>query len=141
METYRDAGLPSWALVWDLFKNGVAVRCDQIRELSTLPSPHRSSVVEALWQDVRFGVRNLVKRPAFAALALLTLALGIGANTAIFSVVNWVVLRPLPYPDPGALVRVWWRPGSFNQRIVARFQEAESFESLSAFAGWAFTLA
>ena len=141
LEAYRDAHLGSGAFAWDLVKNGIAVRGDRIGKRAVLPAPTRPAFFETLWQDVRFGVRSLVNKPAFAALALLTLTLGIGANTAIFSVVNWVVLRPLPYQDSDALVRVWWRPGSFNQRIVARFQEAESFESLSAYTGWAFTLA
>src|SRR5215218_5052653 len=93
-------------------------------------------------KDIRFGVRNLLRRPGFAAVALITLALGIGANTAIFSVVNAVLLRPLPFKDPQQVVMVWNRgveaaggdrtPLAYADLLDWRAQ-SRSFESIGAY--------
>ena len=81
-----------------------------------------------LWLDLRFGFRLLLKNATFALVAALTLALGIGANTAIFSVVNAVLLKPLPYPQPDRLAMVWLD----NRRLGLK----EDLTSYPNFADW-----
>ncbi len=66
--------------------------------------------IETAWRDIRFGMRSLLHSPVFSIVTILSLALGIGANTAIFSVVNGLLLRPLPYPESERIVDVWHKP-------------------------------
>jgi predicted permease len=77
------------------------------RGSTTDPDRRRASVLDNLWRDLRHGVRSLARAPILSATILLTVGLGIGATTAIFSLVNAVLIQPLPYPDPGNLVRVY----------------------------------
>jgi putative ABC transport system permease protein len=83
--------------------------------------------METLWLDVKHAARSLVRTPGFAAAAVLTLALGIGANTAIFSVVNGVLLQPLPYPESDRLVAVW---NSWDDAPQGALSPAEYFDYL-----------
>src|ERR1700730_5968490 len=64
-------------------------------------------MLEIFMHDIRYGTRTLAKNPGFTLVAVLTLALGVGANTAIFSVVQNLLLRPLPYPQPDCLIEIW----------------------------------
>ena len=102
--------------------------------------------MQTLIQDLRYGARMLAKKPGFTFVAIITLALGIGANTAIFSVVNAVLLRPLPYPEPDRLVWLTERHEQIPTRWISypNFLDwranGGSFEAMSIIRGWQMTL-
>jgi putative ABC transport system permease protein len=102
----------------------------------------RLHLLHDLSADVRYGLRMLRKSPGFTAVAILTLALGVGANTAIFSLVNGVLLRPLPFPDPDRLAVVWEkdRGGHPENATFATYTDwkamSSSFEELALYSQW-----
>jgi predicted permease len=98
------------------------------------------TLADDLWRDIRFAFRTLVRTPGFTIIALITFALGIGANTAIFSVVNAVLIRPLPYPNAGRLVLInetmkdYPEPGAVSvMNYLDWRKQATSFDAVAAY--------
>lgn len=121
---------------------GVTLTQERYREQRGLP------MLETLWHDLRFGARLLKKQPGFTLVAVLTLALGIGANTAIFTIVNGLLLRPLPYPEAERLAvvdttmrraRVEVRATSYPDFVSWRDQNTV-FEQIAARSSQSFSL-
>jgi putative ABC transport system permease protein len=122
---------------------------DETMELLTTVRQYkqgRGAFMTELWRDIRFGLRLLWKSPGFASLSLLALALGIGATTAIFSLLYSVLLAPLPYIDSDRIVMVWShqkgeRNGTSPSDYLDWQKQSKVFDSLNAWTGDGFTIA
>ncbi|HYV96873.1 MAG TPA: ABC transporter permease, partial [Gemmatimonadaceae bacterium] len=114
---------------------------EHLRELSRPPvSPpipaRRESRMNTIAQDVRFGLRSLARRPVFALTVIGTIALGVGANAAIFSVVNGILLRPLPYPNPDRVVSFNHEPPTWLSSDPDFIDYQKNVQSLSSLAAY-----
>ena len=114
-------------------------RVEQVKE--RVRDVRAGAWLDVLRQDVRFAVRTLIRRPGFAVVAVLTLGVGMGATTAIFSLIDSVLLKPLPFHEPDRLVTAWEVRPRFNQprmqvspaNYVDWKQQVQAFESLAAY--------
>jgi putative ABC transport system permease protein len=141
----RARGVTTLAVAWlraaaDLIAHGLAERRAERRRAG--PHERRRFMLHTFSHDVRYAIRTFRARPAFTAVALVTLALGIGANTAIFSVVHAVMLRDLPYPDADRIALVYATHGTdFDHGVMNPFDVAYIGERTTAFSALAATRA
>lgn len=132
------------SIVWlravgDLVRHALAERFQPPRPIPHAPRTG-SSLMERWLSDLRYALRGLRQAPDFSVSAIVMLALGIGATVAIFSAVDGVLLRPLPYPEPERLVRVWPQY-NFNKAMIQRVDDAvPAIEDVVGISGWLFTL-
>lgn len=123
----------AWREARRRFGNAAAIR-ERARDF------HVNRALESFWQDARYGCRTLTRQPGFALTAVLTLALAIGANGAIFSAIEAVLLRPLPFPHPEQLVFLWGRDAvhtrwSLSPADLDDFRKSASFQAIAALQG------
>ena len=132
-ERVREGGATWPRIVSDHLTSAVA---EHVRSLSERRADVTEDSTPMLGQDIRFALRGLARRPMFAVVVIGTIALGVGANTAIFSVVNGVVLRPLPYPEPDRVVSFGHTPPTWLVSVpeyVDYTHDLRSFEALAAY--------
>ena len=147
MRARREAGASSIGArvpaAVDAFKNipGEWIDAFQRRSVRFTPDTKDRSMADKLMQDVRYALRLWRRRPGFALVAIATLAIGVGANTAMFSIVNAVLLRPLPYSNADRLISVWSRTAQFPRGLLSynEYQEIRkqngSLDTLGLFLG------
>src|SRR5262249_19012201 len=139
-------------------RNPREARRDALVELGGVEQVHEKvreirmgQLIETAWRDGRIGVRALIHSPVFSVVSGLSLALGIGANTAIFSVVNGLLLRPLPFPESERIVDVWHTPPQESFPGLDRFSvspanyldwkaQSTSFEQMAVYSYTGFSL-
>src|SRR5882672_10710518 len=105
-------------------------------------------IMDSFLKDIRYGIRGLAKRPVLTIIAIVTLGLGIGANSAIFSTINALLLKPLPFPDPERIVAVWEKVPSRgverNEVALANYldwnAQSQAFEHLGFYRWWSTNL-
>jgi len=144
LDTARCAGRLAWLWAWlrgTVDVAALAVRLRLARPGIEHPNKSPRNTMDSLVQDLRHAFRNLRTRPLFTAIAALTLGLGIGSTTTIYSIVNSILLRPLPYEEPDGLVWVWGTSLEFGQKrdvisgpnYIDVRERNDVFESLAAF--------